>query len=75
MRVFLLGVLALALVGCTTVNPPPPKVLLDCAAYELQLAAAEKAVAEGKLSGAAAQAERERLEALPERAGCLGGIY
>lgn len=75
MRVFLLGVLALALTGCTHVEAPPPKLVLDCAAYELQLAAAEKAVAEGKLTGADAAAEKARLEALPERAGCLGGIY
>ncbi len=63
------------LAGCAGVQTPPPAMMLDCAAYELQLAAAEKAVSEGRLTGAAAKAERERLEALPERLGCLGGIY
>jgi hypothetical protein len=39
------------------------------------LRAAEKAVKDGTLKGPAAAAEKARLEALPERAACLDGIY
>ena len=64
---------ALLLTGCATVPPPP--MLANCAAYSLQLAAAEKAVKEGTLKGDAAAVEKARLEALPERKFCLEGIY
>jgi hypothetical protein len=66
----LLALTLLALAGCATTQP-----LGYCAAYELQLRAAEKAVADGTLKGPAAAAEKARLEALPERAACLDGIY
>jgi starvation-inducible outer membrane lipoprotein len=64
--------LALLLTGCATT---PPDMLANCAAYQLQLEAAAKAVNNGTLNGAAAAAEKARLEALPERAMCLDGIY
>ena len=64
----------LLLTGCATTPPAP--MLANCAAYSLQLAAAEKAVKDGTLKGDAAAAEAARLLALPERAACLNeGIY
>ena len=71
----LLALTLLTLAGCASVNTPPPAMLGNCAAYELQLRAAEKAVADGTSKGPAAAAEKARLEALPERAACLDGIY
>ncbi len=71
----LLMLAALMIAGCAGTTPPPAPMVGACAAYQLQLAAAEKAVREGTLKGEAAAAEKARLEALPERAACLEGIY
>jgi hypothetical protein len=68
MKLIAIGLL-LALGGCATNS------LGSCAAYEVQLQAAAKRVADGTLTGEAAAAEKARLEALPERTACFDGIY